>query len=280
VVAGLLFGLAILTRETLLFFAPLVGLWLAWRRPARLRIAAAFVLACALVVAPWTFRNYVVFGAFVPVANRGDIRILLGNSDRPWDEILGEYGGYGPVEGPRRARAQGIREALSHPLAWYPRKAFREMAAFWGVNNLSVIHLENEAYGPLPAWRNRLAALVTVLPYLALIALSVLGAAGTRLDRGRILLLGVALSYTLMHIAAFGFPRFRLPVLPVLFLLSAEAWIRLREGPPLGRRRRLIAVAFAVVAACVLAPSLVDTWRHPVFRPAPAAATASQPALR
>jgi len=190
VVAGLLFGLAILTRETLLYFAPLFAVWLAWRRPLRLRLGAAFLLACALVIAPWTFRNYVMFDALVPVANRGNIRVLLGNSDRPWDEILREYSGFGPVEGPRRALAEGLREARSHPLPWYPRKAFREMAAYWGVNNLSVIHLENEAYGPLPPWTSRLAAACTIVPYLALVALAVLGAAGTRLDRARVLLLG------------------------------------------------------------------------------------------
>ncbi len=271
VVGGLLFGLAILTRETLLYFAPLVAIWLAWRRPLRIRLGAAFLLACALVVAPWTCRNYAMFGAFVPVANRGDIKVLLGNTDRPWEEIDREYSRFGPVEGPRRALAEGLREAWSHPLPWYPRKAFREMAAYWGVNNLSVIHLENQAYGSLPARTSRLAAAVTIVPYVALVAFAAVGAAGTRLDRARVLALGFALLYTLAHVVVFGFPRFRLPVLPVLFLLSAEAWIRLRDGPPLGRRRTLAAVALAVFAASVLFPSLVDTWRHPVFRTAPAA---------
>lgn len=270
-VGGLLFGLAILTRETLLYFAPLVAIWLGWRRPPRIRLGAAFLLACTLVIAPWTYRNYAMFGAFVPVANRGNIRILLGNSDRPWEEIFSEYSRFGPVEGPRRALAEGLREAWSHPLPWYPRKAFRELAAYWGVNNLSVIHLEKEAYGPLPAQARRLAAALTIVPYLALVALAVVGAAGTRLDRARVLVLGFALLYTLMHVVVFGFPRFRLPVLPVLFLLAAEAWTRLREGPPLGRRRTLAAVAFALVAAALLFPSLVDTWRHPVFRTAPVA---------
>ena len=140
------------------------------------------------------------------------------------------------------------------------------MAAFWGVNNLSVIHLQNEAYGPLPAWANRLASALSIVPYLALLALAVLGAAGTGLDRARVLLLGFLVGYTLLHAAAFGFPRFRLPLLPVLFLLAAEAWNRLREGAPLGRRRKLAAVALGLVAAVVLAPSAAAAWRHPIFR--------------
>jgi hypothetical protein len=265
VAAGLLWGLATLTRETVLYFAPLVGLWLAWRRPAGRRLAAAFVLACVIVVAPWTARNYLMFDSFVPVATRGGYMLLLGNTDRPWEEVSAEYGSFGPVEGPRRAAAQAIREATSHPPAWYPRKLWREMAAFWGVNNLSVIHLQYEAYGPLHAWTNRLASALSIVPYLALVALAVLGAAGTSLSRDRVLLLGFGLGYSLLHVAVLGFPRFRLPLLPILFLLAAEAWIRLREGPALGRRQRLIAVVLALAAAFVLAPSLAATWRHPIF---------------
>jgi len=261
--AGLLWGLALLTRETLLYFAPLVGIWLAWRRPAGRGPAAAFLLACVLTVSPWTARNYLVFGAFVPVATRGNVMLLLGNTDRPWDEVVAETGALGPVAGPRQAFAQAIREALSHPPEWYPRKVFREMAAFWGVHNLSVIHLQYEAYGPVSKWTNRLASALTIVPYLALLALAVLGAAGTGIDRTRVLLLGFLAGYTLLHAVAFGFPRFRLPVLPVLFLLAAEGWIRVREGPPLGRRRRLLALALGLLALAVLAPSVADTWGHP-----------------
>lgn len=192
--------------------------------------------------------------------------MLLANTDRP---VYAEYGTLGPVEGPRKAFAQAIREATGHPPAWYPRKLWRETTAFWGVNNLSVIHLQNEAYGPLHPWTNRLAGALSVLPYLALVALAVLGAAGTGLDRGRVLLLGFAVGYSLLHAVAFGFPRFRLPLLPILFLLAAEAWIRLREGPALGGRRRLCAVVLALAAAGVLAPSLAALWRHAIFRSAP-----------
>ena len=42
-VAGVSFGLAILTRETVLYFVPLAALWLAWRRAGGLRRAALFV---------------------------------------------------------------------------------------------------------------------------------------------------------------------------------------------------------------------------------------------
>src|SRR5574340_756336 len=39
--AGVLWGLATLTRETVFFFAPLPALWLAWRRPRRVGLGGA-----------------------------------------------------------------------------------------------------------------------------------------------------------------------------------------------------------------------------------------------
>src|SRR5262249_6220880 len=54
IVAGLLFGLSILARETVLYFLPIAAVWLAWRRPGGGPRGAAFLAAAILTVAPWT----------------------------------------------------------------------------------------------------------------------------------------------------------------------------------------------------------------------------------
>src|SRR5262245_31923019 len=61
IAGGALWGLAVLARETGLYFLPVAGLWLALsprREGARTR-GALFVLTALLVVAPWTYRNWV-----------------------------------------------------------------------------------------------------------------------------------------------------------------------------------------------------------------------------
>jgi hypothetical protein len=73
--AGAAWGLAALVRPIALILPPfvLVGLWWSWRRalvPA-LRGAALFVLAMALVVAPWSVRNRFAVGRLVPVNSEG-----------------------------------------------------------------------------------------------------------------------------------------------------------------------------------------------------------------
>lgn len=65
--AGLLVGLATLTRPTgLLLLLPL-ALAVAWR-PRRPAAALVLVLAAALVIAPWTARNLSRMDAFIPVS--------------------------------------------------------------------------------------------------------------------------------------------------------------------------------------------------------------------
>jgi len=195
---------------------------------------------------------------------------VLGNTERPWDEVTAEYEGLGPMARNERAIGEAVREATSHPLLWYPRKVLRELVAFWGVNNLIVIHLQKQAYGPLGVATKVAVAALTVAPYLVVLGLAAIGAAAGARGRGRALLLVFLLGYTALHVLAFGFPRFRLPLLPILFVLAAEAWVRLREGPTLSRPQRRLALLVGLAIAVVVVPSVWETARHPVFHSASA----------
>ena len=91
-VSGLFLGLAALTRPVLLpapglFFLYEVlcsggrGRWRGrtlWRRA--LGGALAVALGMALVVGPWTWRNYRALGAFVPVSTNGGVNLWQGNN--------------------------------------------------------------------------------------------------------------------------------------------------------------------------------------------------------
>jgi hypothetical protein len=82
--AGILTGLAILTRPSALLVAPLLAAPLAARRwPFRVRthLAAAGILGAVLSLAPWTIRNAVVYREFVLVSDVGGFNFYLGNSD-------------------------------------------------------------------------------------------------------------------------------------------------------------------------------------------------------
>ena len=82
--AGALLALAALTRGSALALVPFLAAPLLDRRyPLRARghIAGAAVLGFAVAMAPWTARNAVVFGDFVPVNDAAGNAFYQGNSD-------------------------------------------------------------------------------------------------------------------------------------------------------------------------------------------------------
>jgi 4-amino-4-deoxy-L-arabinose transferase-like glycosyltransferase len=65
---GVLLGLTSLTKSVLLPFAFVAGAWLVLRKGRQaLPAGAIMVISCLLVVLPWTLRNYLESGYFLPV---------------------------------------------------------------------------------------------------------------------------------------------------------------------------------------------------------------------
>ncbi len=64
---GLVLGLGVLLRQTLLLFVPFLLLWVLWTARRRIRWPHIVLplLVIALLILPWTVRNYLAFGRFV-----------------------------------------------------------------------------------------------------------------------------------------------------------------------------------------------------------------------
>lgn len=271
VAPGLLWGLAILTRETALYLLPVATAWLAWPRTARAWSRAALFTAAALaVVLPWTARNYALVGGLVPVATRGSFNLWLANADSDWPAVYADYESVqnGELARDRYARDQAAA-AIRARLPWWPlEKAWREVPAFWGVNDHLVVHIERGAYR-LPLAGRWAIALGTVLAYVAVLVLALPSVVPASRERAFRLVLVLLSVYLAMHVAAFGSPRFRLPFVPVLFLLAAStlsvgwrASLRAHVRPV--DRAALVGLAL-VLAACV-GHSVRETFSHPAFR--------------
>ena len=96
---GLLWGLILLSNPTLLITLPAVGLWVVWgawrtrggliRAGRGVVLAGAVVLACA---APWVWRNWEVFHAFLPTRANFGVELyqstLESNDGFPWGTTL------------------------------------------------------------------------------------------------------------------------------------------------------------------------------------------------
>jgi hypothetical protein len=270
--AGLLWGAAILTRETVLYFVPLAALWLAWRRPGGLRRAALYAGALLLVVLPWTLRNYLVFDAFVPVSTAGALNLWQGNTRLSREQVYEEYWAvHGRIQKYEHARRRALESILERQPLWILEKLRSELPEFWAAHAQPIVHVERGAYGPLKRPVALAAVVVVLAPYLAVLALFVLGLAWLPRSRVALLVLAFLAFYVLLHVAAHAYPRYRLPAMPAVFVLAAHgvACWSTRPRPGTDRPHALAAVAVGLALALSLAPSLVGwvtkPWPPPWF---------------
>jgi hypothetical protein len=81
ILAGVVWAFLILTIPTFLLIAVLAIAAVGWRhRQARPALLAA-LLTIGVLLGAWSYRNYRVFHAFVPVSTNGGANLLLGNSE-------------------------------------------------------------------------------------------------------------------------------------------------------------------------------------------------------
>jgi hypothetical protein len=218
-----------------------------------------FLATLLLTVTPWTYRNWRVFGAFVPVSTAGALNLWQGNAMLSRQEVYEQYWAvHGKIAKYELARAKGLEAIRARQPWWIFEKLRDEMPSFWEADSQALVHLRKGAYAEVRPGAAYAATFVVLAPYLLVLALSVAGL--TRLSLGRlpILLLAFLVYYNLIHVATHGYARYRLPALPVLFILAGGAWARGREHPreAVPARRRLLVAVVGMALAVSLAPSL------------------------
>jgi 4-amino-4-deoxy-L-arabinose transferase-like glycosyltransferase len=153
--AGLLWGLAALTRPTALPLPAAVAAW-AWApiglslRPGeRTRQVALLLLGTALAIAPWTARNAIVLREFVPITTGGGRTLLDANNAIVWDDPALRGGAISTAERePWRTRWRNLSEAevdraagaeaVAFGLArWreWPGVAWAKFSRFWRLRS-------------------------------------------------------------------------------------------------------------------------------------------------
>ncbi len=260
--AGVLFGLAILTRETVLYLLPLGAWWVFARRPRRGALAGLVLASSLAVVLPWTVRNWIQFDSFIPVSTGGGLNLYQGNAPLSRNEVYNEYyANEGKVSQYQWARTAGLKVIWERQPAWIFEKIRDEGPRLAELDSLALIHIRRGAYGEVACTTYRGAALIVLVPWILIAMASVVAIARARLDRPMVLLLGLLGAYLLLHIATHGFSRYRLPVLPGFMILAATLLEPSNRAPLSGVRRGLLAV-LALALALLWAPSALDQSGH------------------
>lgn len=249
-VAGVLLGLAVSTREFGLLALPSLALllWSArapgvgrWHRAA---VTAPLVLvtSCLLVLMPWTVRNALTFDALVPVSTSAGIGLVgtyngtsLRHEDAPtrwippsWDpqaaDVLASLDEPTEIEVDRAMRALALEVVQDHPT--YPARV-----AFW--NNVRLFDLDGGEYSlylaPFMPYSLQLTRLAIAAGYVVL-AGAVVGSClrATRRVPGAVWLTPL-LIYAFMMVFLPASMRYRSSLEPYFVLLTSVALVAAAE---------------------------------------------------
>lgn len=255
---GAAFGAAALARPVGLYAAPLLGIWayLELRQlRAAVRATALLALGCALVILPWTARNYVVYRQLVLVDTNGGVSFWFGTIDDPDDQRMQDVWKATLPNSALRQQAAlqlGLENIQRDPWRYISRMR-NKTAALWQPDLR--LFAGNSVTGVTLPQRSLGFNLVSDAQYIALMLLALLGVVVTRRDERNWALLLWPLYGTLLTALTLGHPRLRLPLLVVSLIYAAfplshphQTWQRFRSLPRRGYVALLLgALAFAYV---------------------------------
>lgn len=256
---GLSMGIAVLLRQAFLLFVPFLLLWLAWAqgllrfRPiSRLqnqsstkasgwsKFVTGIVLSVTLLVsmiAPWTIRNYLAFGQFVPLNTNAGFVMFWANHPYYGTNFVGIL----PEDGPsyfdllpkellvldeasldRALLKEGLGFVRDDPVRYLRLSLSRvhEYFKFWPSTNSSLT--SNIA---------RVASFGLALPFILhglVLSIGIVRRPQSSFQRSAIVLLYLFIGvYTMIHLLTWALIRYRLPVDSVLLLFAALSLYRL-----------------------------------------------------
>jgi len=215
--AGAGLGLLAQLRPVALVLVPPLALWAATGTSRRVRHAGAVILGCVLLLAPWTYRGYRLHGSLVPIATQGTISAPVPRESVERRGLVGSL----------------VEEAWAEPMSFL-RHLTRESGHFFELYPQRLAtdnpedRVEIHARDPrlplqetLPPGPRNLVSAFTFGPELLLAMVGLV--AGWRDHRRVVLLLaGATLCYGFGYALFIGKLRYRIPVLPLLFVLAGH----------------------------------------------------------
>lgn len=228
--AGVALGLASLTRPMLMFIPVLLYVWI-WRefgnKTRALAVVAMIWASMAVVILPWTVRNYVVTGAVVPIVATHWVTLYGANNPvilkNP--EAVGGWVDPEPMspEEYRAAYLAFMRDMLLHHPLDLATLELHKLKRFWSLF-------------PKTQTPGR-DAVINLLSYGWLLPLFLAGMAlAARLPRPPWILYVWVAYFCLLTLVMHGTTRYRLPVEPVILLFASFTLGQILDRTGLGQR--------------------------------------------
>lgn len=246
---GLLWGITLMTNATLVALLPLLLGWLAYRahkqqRPwlAHMALSTGIAILCCL---PWTVRNYEVFHSFVPLRSGFGLQLWLGNNDDAKDIFRAElhpiynsderarYIQMGETAYMQEKQQQAMQYITTHP-AHEVHLIGTRIISVWSGGTPTPI----QDFLRIPSLWFRFVLLFNVVVATgALLGILVLVRSGSAYAFPAAIFPVV---FPWAYYLTLVLPRYRLPIDPIVMVLTAVAFqrlLRLRSGVTAGRAR-------------------------------------------
>ena len=227
-IAGVLLGLATLTRSVILPFVGLAALWL-WFAARQRRGALIFLLAVLAFVIPWSVRNSLLHGRPTFVENslgynlhmgfhplsRGDFQYGISLELVPYlDDGLRNDLGMQAALGYIRDDPGRVPELMLNKLGYFFSLERRALTYFYS----------NNFFGHIPAVPLAALFLVFTLPFAFLATLAATALPFLRVTKERLLIYLLITAYLLPHLFLISEDRFHMALVPMLAAFAGGAW--------------------------------------------------------
>lgn len=243
-IVGIVNGFSALVRPIGLSLLPIWVLirWLTLRKKSSLKHWILFAsLGTAIVVFPWTFRNYIYFGEVILVSTNGGANFWIGNNPRAFGGFMWPRDETNPLqpligselEINRKGYELGfefIRQNPLRALKLLPAKVFY----LFNSNDFGLHWNKLSALRPSQFGSGTLAFALVNLVYVIVSFLAIIGVVHLLRKQNKDFLTfsGVLLAtyWTIVHLPYFGQDRFALPLLPVLAMYAAVGVVTIIES--------------------------------------------------
>lgn len=231
--AGLLLGLAALTRSAVVPFVPLAALWAAWgTRPRRtgLRNGALILLVFALVTFPWSLRNSLLHGEFHFVETDLGYNLYMGYHPQSSGTFSVDFSfDLLPIldDGERnRLGMEAFWSFVRADPARVPYLMARKLSYFWGFDRRGFQYFYcNNFLGAWQPWQVGGALGLLCAPTALVIAAGLAGLILARPRRQIVLAALLVVSFTAGYVLIMAEARFHLPLIPLLAALAAHTLV-------------------------------------------------------
>jgi 4-amino-4-deoxy-L-arabinose transferase-like glycosyltransferase len=264
-VIGFILGLGALVRDSLLtivlFVAFILIVYILITKRHRLKHVAICILTLFVAISPWIIRNSLLQGRVTMISTIGPMNLYLSNYEKTptvrvsqvfiehynlksdnyyYDMLFPELKGKNEAEKSNIAFRKGIEFIVAHPGITLLR-SFGRFVDFWGQERMVINQILNKYYGKMPVTVSLVFILFIFAGYSSVIIGSIYGYFLTRLRDFDIVGLMFIGCYMITHVlVGGGHPRYHLPLLPFLAIISSRAIVERKDLYKKKKSRRFV----------------------------------------